>query len=148
MTVRRRYPLLGPKLKPLLIKSKNYSSEPGVTGGDKTSVPNEFSGPPRHDITSSMEVLSVGSTATVARVEPGLVLKSPHFSWWNSQHAKTYRAVRDIKHNLWVEEQILAKLGEHPRIIRQVNCTSLIHCILILLKVHRRSYKSTRTSIC
>lgn len=65
-----------------------------------------------------MKVLSVGSTATVARVEPGLVLKSPHFSWWHSRNAEIHRVVRDIKHNFEVEEQILAKLGEHPRIIR------------------------------
>lgn len=68
----------------------------------------------RYVFPPSMEILSVGST----RVEPGVVLKSPHFSWWHSESAEARRLVRDIKHNFSVEERILTELEEHPRIIQ------------------------------
>ncbi|RHZ55478.1 hypothetical protein CDV55_103824 [Aspergillus turcosus] len=64
------------------------------------------------------EVLSQGSTALVSRVRPGVVVKSPRFSWWHSSTGATHKLVKDIQKSFSVEEQIYEILGEHPRIVR------------------------------
>ena len=64
------------------------------------------------------EVKSKGSTAFVSKVKPGVVLKSPRYSWWHSSTGATHDLVKDIKKSFSVEEQIFELLGEHPRIVR------------------------------
>lgn len=105
-------------VKPLLVKSKGWRHESAAKGSKAASASSESLELVRYNPPSSMEVLSVGSTATVTRIKPGVVLKSPHFSRWHSKSAESHRLVRDIKHYFCVEEKILAELGEHPRIIR------------------------------
>lgn len=92
--------------------------DPGATGEGEPHVVSESPGVVRNDLPPWMEVLSVGSTATIARIKPGVILKSPHFSWWQSQNPETHHLVRDIKHNFSVEERIFTLLGGHPRIVR------------------------------
>ncbi|KAK2752496.1 hypothetical protein FQN54_008089 [Arachnomyces sp. PD_36] len=64
------------------------------------------------------EVLNHGSTSVITRIKPGIVLKSPRYSWWHSPTAESHDSVKHIKHSFSVEEQILGILGEHPRIIK------------------------------
>ncbi|KAJ0420583.1 hypothetical protein BJY00DRAFT_313001 [Aspergillus carlsbadensis] len=66
----------------------------------------------------SLETLSQGSTSIIKRVKPGIVIKSPHFSWWDSETASTSTFVKDIKRSFDVEQQILRILGDHPRIVQ------------------------------
>lgn len=69
----------------------------------------------------SNEPLSQGSTSLITRINPGVVVKCPRFSWWHSETADSNPFVKDIKRNFEVEEQLLDILGAHPRIIRYVN---------------------------
>ncbi|QSS70927.1 hypothetical protein I7I50_01585 [Histoplasma capsulatum G186AR] len=64
------------------------------------------------------EVLDHGSTSIITRIKPGVVLKSPRYSWWHSPTAESHDSVKHIKHSFNVEEQILGILGDHPRIIK------------------------------
>jgi hypothetical protein len=64
------------------------------------------------------EVLDHGSTSIITRIKPGIVLKSPRYSWWHSPTAESHDSVRHIKHSFNVEEQILEILSDHPRIIK------------------------------
>jgi hypothetical protein len=64
------------------------------------------------------EVLGFGSTSIVGRLKPGVVLKSPRFSWWESTNSEVYDIVKRVKRNFSVEERILQILGPHPNVIR------------------------------
>lgn len=64
------------------------------------------------------EILGEGSTSLIGRVNPGVVIKCPRYSWWHSEAAENHPFVKDIKRNFEVEEQLLDILGMHPRIIR------------------------------
>ncbi|OJD12316.1 serine/threonine protein kinase [Emergomyces pasteurianus Ep9510] len=64
------------------------------------------------------EVLDHGSTSIITRIKPGVVLKSPRYSWWHSPTAESHDSVKHIKHSFNVEEQILEILGDHSRIIK------------------------------
>jgi hypothetical protein len=65
------------------------------------------------------ENLNIGSTSLIGRLRLGIVLKSPHYSWWHSPTAAIYdSSVKAMKNSFAVEEQILSILGEHPRIIK------------------------------
>ncbi|WEW59849.1 serine/threonine protein kinase [Emydomyces testavorans] len=64
------------------------------------------------------QILGYGSTSIISRIKPGVVVKSPQFSWWHCPTAASHHFVQDIKHSFNVEEQILEILGENPRIIR------------------------------
>ncbi|ODH13540.1 serine/threonine protein kinase [Paracoccidioides brasiliensis] len=64
------------------------------------------------------EVLDHGSTSIITRIKPGVVLKSPRYSWWHSPTAEFHDSVKHIKHSFNVEVQILGILGDHSRIIR------------------------------
>ncbi|EER39181.1 conserved hypothetical protein [Histoplasma capsulatum H143] len=64
------------------------------------------------------EVLDHGSTSIITRIKPGVVLKSPRYSWWHSPTSESHDSVKHIKHSFNVEEQILGILGDHPRIIK------------------------------
>ncbi|OAX83499.1 hypothetical protein ACJ72_02133 [Emergomyces africanus] len=64
------------------------------------------------------EVLDHDSTSIITRIRPGIVLKSPRYSWWHSPTAESHDSVKHIKHSFNVEEQILGILGDHPRIIK------------------------------
>lgn len=66
------------------------------------------------------EVLGSGSTSIVGRLGPGVVLKYPRFSWWDSPAIETHHIVQDIKRSFEVEEQILKILGPHPNLITSV----------------------------
>ncbi|EEH02619.1 conserved hypothetical protein [Histoplasma capsulatum G186AR] len=66
------------------------------------------------------EVLDHGSTSIITRIKPGVVLKSPRYSWWHSPTAESHDSVKHIKHSFNVEEQILGILGDHPRIINTI----------------------------
>ncbi|OAT14592.1 hypothetical protein BDBG_09554 [Blastomyces gilchristii SLH14081] len=61
------------------------------------------------------EVLDHGSTSIITRIKPGVVLKSPRYSWWHSSTAESHDSVKHIKHSFNVEAQILGILGDHPR---------------------------------
>ncbi|PGH32228.1 serine/threonine protein kinase [[Emmonsia] crescens] len=64
------------------------------------------------------DVLEHGSTSIITRIKPGVVLKSPRYSWWHSPTAESHDSVKHVKHSFNVEEQILGILGDHPRIIK------------------------------
>lgn len=64
------------------------------------------------------ETLSQGSTSLIARVNLGVVIKCPRYSWWHSEAAENHPFIKDIKRNFEVEERLLDILGIHPRIIR------------------------------
>jgi hypothetical protein len=64
------------------------------------------------------KILNCGSTSIIGRLKPGVVLKSPRYSWWSCPAVEAHNSVKDIKHSFNVEEQILRILGEHPRIIK------------------------------
>ena len=66
-------------------------------------------------------ILGEGSTCRIARVAPGVIIKYPRFSWWNSKTAADKWFVRDIKRSFEVEERLLQILGLHPRIIESVS---------------------------
>jgi serine/threonine protein kinase len=67
------------------------------------------------------QVLSSGSTSIVGRLKPGVVLKSPRFSWWTSSTADSHDIVKDIKHSFSVEMKILSILGSHPNLAKYRN---------------------------
>jgi hypothetical protein len=64
------------------------------------------------------KILNCGSTSIIGRLKPGVVLKSPRYSWWSCPAVEVHNSVKDIKHSFNVEEQILRILGEHLRIIK------------------------------
>jgi hypothetical protein len=64
------------------------------------------------------KVLTYGSTSIIGRLKPGVVLKSPRYSWWSSPAAEAHDSVKHIRHSFCVEERILRILGDHPRIIK------------------------------
>ncbi|KAJ5088824.1 hypothetical protein N7456_012440 [Penicillium angulare] len=66
------------------------------------------------------EILGQGSTSLVAKIKPGTVIKSPRYSWWDCGVAELHHFVTDVKYSFEVEEQLLNKLGTHPRIVRYI----------------------------
>lgn len=64
------------------------------------------------------EILGYGSSAIVARLKPGIVLKYPRFSWWKLSTEDTQDVIQDIKRSFIVEEKILGILGPHPNLVR------------------------------
>nr|KMM68416.1 hypothetical protein CPAG_04743 [Coccidioides posadasii RMSCC 3488] len=78
------------------------------------------------------EVVDHGSTSIITRIKPGVVLKSPRYSWWHSPSAESHDSVRHIKHSFNVEEQILGILGDHPRIIQYGSSQNFIFCSALI----------------
>lgn len=62
------------------------------------------------------ELTHLGSTSTIYRLRPGIVLKSPS-PVWNVFPDKA----KDIALKFSVEKQILDRLGDHPRIVKFVH---------------------------
>jgi hypothetical protein len=63
------------------------------------------------------KILNYSSTSIIRRLKPGIILKSPRYSWWTYPAIEAHNSIKDIKHSFNVKEQILRILGEHPRII-------------------------------
>lgn len=57
---------------------------------------------------SDMDLVGRGSTATIFRLRPGVILTTPR------------QVTKRIANNFLVERQILSALGEHPRIMKFV----------------------------
>lgn len=70
-----------------------------------------------------VKVLRYGSTATVARLRPGVVLKAPRHKWWDIEKisSESRDLIERIKHSFCVEQRIFETLGDHPRIIKYFN---------------------------
>lgn len=66
----------------------------------------------RLEYVSTVEkILNYSSTSIVAWLGPGIILKYPHFSWWDSSATQTHDLIKSIKHNFSVEAQIFGIVG-------------------------------------
>ena len=73
------------------------------------------------------QILGEGSTSRIALVAPGVIIKYPRFSWWDSKKAADKWFVQDIKRSFEVEERLLQILGLHPRIIESASLQRLVN---------------------
>lgn len=62
------------------------------------------------------DVIHYGSTATLSRVRPGVLLKLPYEPNIEAPHVEKIK--ESVVHAFSVEQPILEMLGSHPRIVQ------------------------------